>query len=392
MRVGFVLFGLEIRGAEKRCAALFKYLVKNNPKNYHLIINNELYKMLNQGGYMLDTIPNVHLVRIKKTVNADCKKNVISKSILSPASLLLPIWIKTYIKTLWIYSQVKELQKRLSLNILHGVWGGVYAITPYFFSEKAATVISYTDVSFNLLERNFFHLLSSYHLGIKRATQVDLLSNEIKDGLIQRGYNLTSERTNVTPCSFIDYNKYRPSNKKGNLVVFAGALRPFKNPSLFIESIPKVLKKIDDVYFYLLGRGPLETQIESRIRELNLENKIKTGFVSDTSEILSKSLIFASLQEGSNYPSQSLLEAMACENAIIATDVGETWKLVNPSVGFRVPLNSDKIAEAIIFLLRNHEKAIEMGKNARRKVRKEHTIEKYTEYIQNVYKKAYNKL
>ena len=385
IQVGMVLLGSGPGGAERRCANLFKYLVKIDPESYHLIINYELYEILNQAGYELDRVPNVHFVKIKRTSSLRHKERTQGKSSSSSFSNL----VKGQLKTLWIYSQIESLRKTLSLNILHGVWGGVYAITPYFFSKRVSTVISYNDVSFKLLERNPLYLLSSYHLGLRKATQIDLLSNEIKNGLVQRGYNLATERTNIAPCSFIDYNRYKPSNKKEDWVVFAGALRHFKNPLLFVKSIPKVLKEVNDVSFYLLGRGSIENEVQAKIEELKLGDVMKSGWVADTSGIVSKSLIFVSLQSGDNYPSQSLLEAMACENAIVATDVGETWKLVDEEVGFRIPLDPYKIADAIIFLLKNREIAIEMGKNARKKVIKEYTIERYAEYIQNVYRKAY---
>ena len=98
-----------------------------------------------------------------------------------------------------------------------------------------------------------------------------------------------------------------------------------------------------------------------------MENVFFEGGVADTAKYLKQSKIFISIQKDNNYPSQSLLEAMACENAIIASDVGETRKLVTENEGILVPLSAEKIADAIQFLLENPAECERLGKNARKK-------------------------
>ena len=91
-----------------------------------------------------------------------------------------------------------------------------------------------------------------------------------------------------------------------------------------------------------------------------------------------------SIQSDNNYPSQSLIEAMACENAIIASDVGETRRLVDSEVGILVPLSAISIANAIISLLDDPIECALKGKKARIKVLNEHTLEKFVEYFKGI--------
>ena len=108
------------------------------------------------------------------------------------------------------------------------------------------------------------------------------------------------------------------------------------------------------------------------------------GSISTPWEYLQKSKIFISIQQKENYPSQSLLEAMACENAIIASDVGETRLLVTENEGILVKLDAEEIADAIIKLITNTKLIERLGKNGRIKATSNHTLEKFTEYFINI--------
>jgi glycosyltransferase involved in cell wall biosynthesis len=75
---------------------------------------------------------------------------------------------------------------------------------------------------------------------------------------------------------------------------------------------------------------------------------------------------------------------MACENAIIASDVGETGKLVTENEGILVSLNPESIAEAIYKLFTTDGLIEKLGANARKKVIENQTVEKYAEYFYSI--------
>jgi glycosyltransferase involved in cell wall biosynthesis len=93
------------------------------------------------------------------------------------------------------------------------------------------------------------------------------------------------------------------------------------------------------------------------------------------------------LQVLENYPSQSLLEAMACGNAVVATDVGETWRLVDDENGIRAPPRPDAIADAIVELLTNPDLP-QLAFASRQRVLEEHTPGRFYDYITRVYRRA----
>ena len=91
--------------------------------------------------------------------------------------------------------------------------------------------------------------------------------------------------------------------------------------------------------------------------------------------------MFLSLQNEENYPSQSLIEAMACKNAIVATDVGLTHKLIDKNCGILVAKNTIEVGEAILSLFSNNNDLKRKGECSRRKVIKTHTPQNYYEHI-----------
>ena len=75
---------------------------------------------------------------------------------------------------------------------------------------------------------------------------------------------------------------------------------------------------------------------------------------------------------------------MACENAIIASDVGETRLLVTENEGILVGLNPQEIAEAIFKLFSTEGLIKRLGSNSRKKVLENHTVEKFAEYFYSI--------
>jgi glycosyltransferase involved in cell wall biosynthesis len=82
----------------------------------------------------------------------------------------------------------------------------------------------------------------------------------------------------------------------------------------------------------MIGRGELLTEVTQEVKRIN--ERFNGNFVElvpeyELVETLSTSKIFLSLQDYDNYPSQSLMEAMLFCNSVIATDYGDTSRLVH---------------------------------------------------------------
>ena len=124
-----------------------------------------------------------------------------------------------------------------------------------------------------------------------------------------------------------------------------------------------------------------------------MEENTNFIFHNNPPEIFSRTSVFVSLQSGTNYPSQSVLEAMACGNALIASNTGDTGLFINSGNGVLTMLNANAVADAMLQLIMDKEKTKQLGKNAREFVFNNHTLEKasgyYIEMIKSVYGDGY---
>jgi glycosyltransferase involved in cell wall biosynthesis len=229
-----------------------------------------------------------------------------------------------------------------------------------------------------------------FGLSLRRARIVDTLSNLIADAVRREGVD--AARIRVAPGSSVDTARFRPAPAKRPWVVFSGRLIEEKNPALFIEACGLVAGRLrgtqPDLRFFVLGDGPLRADVERLIGRHGLQPLVRVGWLERVEPVLGEARVFVSLQRTDNYPSQALLEAMACGLAVVATDVGSTGKIVDGTVGRRVQADPAAVADAVVELLANPAQAEAMGRRARERVIRDHSMEAYLDYMERLYAHA----
>ncbi len=163
-----------------------------------------------------------------------------------------------------------------------------------------------------------------------------------------------------------------------------------KGHKFFLEAIPEILKKVHGVKFLIVGDGPLQNKLEKLSEKLKIsENVIFTGIRRDIPEILAIMDVFVlpSIFEGFGIV---LLEAMAMKKAIVASRIGGIPEIVDDGLtGILIePANPSEIANSIITLLKNPEKAKQMGDAGSKKVEKIFTADVMAKQIEDVYDSA----
>ena len=381
-------------GAQRRYLALFNYLQNIGHNDYFLLLNDSLYREC-FNDQILTNNKNVLCVPVKygKIVQPGIINNLLSgKETSKTATLQRSILYKflgalsSFIRQFrsWIpYSfQLIKIIRKYNIGLIYGVFTGGIWSWPVAKLINIKFIYSYNDSSGTTVQKDILKILSSEYYVLKFADTVDFLSEGVLANVKEKGIKFNPNKALFTPNSFILYDNFNPEYPKNNWIVFSARLTKIKNPQLLLEAV-SILKKrsFNEFSVFILGEGILLPQLISQKTELKLENIFFEGGVSDTSKYLKRSKIFISLQKDNNYPSQSLLEAMACENAIIASDVGETRKLVTEDEGILVSLSAREIADGIQFLLNNPDKCECLGKNGRRKAVDEHNIEKFSKYF-----------
>lgn len=271
-------------------------------------------------------------------------------------------------------------------KLLHLVLGGAYVALPLqLLGWAPPAVLSVVCPSLRDMVGSALGL-RLYRRALREACVVDALTEQIRDALEREG--VPPERIRVSAGSFVNTTRFRPASAKRPWVVFAGRLVPEKNPALFVEACTLVHKRVPYARFFMLGDGPLRDQVEALVRDRGLEAVMEIGWRPRVEAVLGEALVFASLQRMDNYPSQALLEAMACGAAVAATDVGLTRKLVDERVGVRVAPSAASVAEAIVHLLDDPGRASAMGLRGRERVMQQHSTEAYLDYLACVYEWA----
>ncbi|CCC57876.1 glycosyltransferase [Caloramator australicus] len=181
-----------------------------------------------------------------------------------------------------------------------------------------------------------------------------LLSNQI-DCLYPSSINILKKafpqkKISLTPCTLSNMQECIPSTKKRNYIVFAGRLVDGKGIELFVDAIfaiKEVIRK-NEYLCVICGDGPLKSIIEAKVQNYNITDIVKVKGYTNVRKILSEAKIFCSLQNVNNYPSQSLLEAIACGCYCIATNVGDTENIIDPSFGELIDADKKSLANALL--------------------------------------------
>lgn len=171
----------------------------------------------------------------------------------------------------------------------------------------------------------------------------------------------------TAPCSFTDYKKVLRNNKRDIDILMVARFDNHKGYDL----LEAASNENNHLNICVVGFGDQKPNISDATFKVS----------NDVIHLYSEAKIFLSLQRFSNYPSQSLLEAMASECAIIATDVGETRLLLDDTNSLLINYEAEELIEAIDKLISNPELRAALGKNAKEKAINEHRIERYADYF-----------
>ena len=155
------------------------------------------------------------------------------------------------------------------------------------------------------------------------------------------------------------------------------ALVPHKGHRHLIEAAHLVVREVPDARFIILGEGELRDQLERQVRESQLEKHVLLpGFRADVLGCLKGFDLFAmsSVTEGLG---TSLLDAMACSKAVVATQAGGMPEVVDEVNGLLVPPRDARaLADAIVRALGDAVLRRRMGDAGFARVSERFTVER----------------
>jgi glycosyltransferase involved in cell wall biosynthesis len=144
----------------------------------------------------------------------------------------------------------------------------------------------------------------------------------------------------------------------------------WKRQDRVIRAMELIVKEAPNARLVLAGEGGARPSLEKMVADLHLTGCVRfLGAVpyNDVQTIMGMANVFLQMNDYSNLGS-TLLEAMVCGRTIVTWDVGGTSQVIaDNETGRLLPdPEPETIAQAVLELIEDREKARRLGQNARR--------------------------
>lgn len=357
----YLIDDLNVGGAEQSLASLVKAL--NKEKFYPIVCSiekGEIYKRLIKEG--------IEVVLLQKTRPYDI---VLLRSLIS------------IIKT----RKIDILHSHLLISNIYGWLAAKLIGVPSIISVHGS----------NLLKLK--HGRKIFGFVAKHSEKVITVSNSLRED-IKRELGLRMSNS-ITIHNGVDLERFKCIESDGSLrkelrleeedlvVGSVGRLHPVKDHISIIKAARLVKQRFPRAKFLIVGNGPLRENLKFRVQSLKLEKDVLfLGQRDDIPKVIKAFDIFvcSSLTEGISY---ALIEAMAVELPIVATDVGGNSNVINKETGILIPPRSpERLADAIIYLIKNPELRTKMGKAGRRRVEEKFSLDRMVDEYEKLYEKC----
>lgn len=197
--------------------------------------------------------------------------------------------------------------------------------------------------------------------------------------------------------NFIDLEDYNLQVETDGYALYSGRLAKEKGILNLVEAFTNLIKnskgneKLNGIRLYIAGDGPERENIEKKIKDSKLENRIVLlGYLNqkDLREFTRKCsfLVIPSIwYENGPY---SVIETQAIGKAIIGANIGGIPEMVQDNVNGLIYEYDDinELEDKMKKLFESPELADHFGKSAKNFALKEYRPEKYYEKIEKIYK------
>ncbi len=293
-------------------------------------------------------------------------------------------------KDIMIVSKFNKIVKSFKPDVIH-CWDNLGAISfaplcrikgiPFINSMITAAPPKLNILSKRYVSNMLSYALSDVILSNSKAGLVSFRVPKSKGYFIHNGFNLNRLKIKQTELEIRD--KFSISSDK--VVGMTASFTDKKDHETFIKSALSILEE-EEVTFVTIGDGPyLE-----RTKKLVPKGKSKyfkfVGVQSDVESIVNifDVGVLATYTEGI---SNAIMEYMAFEKPVVATDGGGTNELVIDNVtGFLVGVKDfESLGRKIKFLLSNPRDAKEMGKKGKKRIEEFFSIDKMVNRTYQLY-------
>jgi len=291
---------------------------------------------------------------------------------------------------------LRKLIRKFNYDILHSHTSHAHSLA-YLASIGCKTCRLVTRrVDFSIFRHSFLKLS-----GIKYRFMADYyiaISHKIKEVMINDG--IPHQRIFVVH-SGIDPQRFMQATgdhllsefdirENQKVVINVAHLAGHKGQKYLVRAIPRVLAKLPDTRFFIIGKGELMDELKETASELGLKRElIFTGFRNDVADFyqIADLYVMSSLQEGLG---TAVLDALALAKPVVATNAGGLPEIVHDGKTGRLVAAADPaaLADGIVDMLTRVEAAKAMANAGRTMVQNCFSIEAMVDNNIEVYKKV----
>lgn len=221
--------------------------------------------------------------------------------------------------------------------------------------------------------------------------------NSERNRLLDRGFPLRKTKT-IYNCPNIQFPRslekdlrfLEKLNISSNtyIVGTASRLEKDRGVSYFLDAARKVIENISNVIFIIAGDGPLREKLKHQAKRLGVEKQVYfLGPVKGMEKFYASIDILVNPVLHGMGVGNINIEAMCFAKPVIASGLGGISEaIIDGTTGILVPpKNSQKLAEAIMYLLENGDVAKRMGEAGRERVRNYFTPERLVSELEEAY-------
>lgn len=219
---------------------------------------------------------------------------------------------------------------------------------------------------------------------ISTAVKNEMLNVVSKEKLIKipSAVNENDFKNNKTTFSFFKTNKIK--------IGYVAALTKEKDHETFIKTAKEVLKKRNDVVFYIIGDGNQKDFLKDYVKTLGIENHIYfTGFVKEIKSVILELdlLLFTSKSEGLG---TTVIDFFLAKKPVVATDSkGIRDLVINKETGILCKIEDvEKLSNGVLEILENTMLKEKLISQAYLLAKKEYSIESLGENYYTLYKET----
>lgn len=302
---------------------------------------------------------------------------IIPKPVFIPSGLyvfLMPIVKRRLFKKLHI----------IKTNQMDGSWAGV--IGKLLFGKPLVVRCGYEWLDFVIQGKRGWlkiWIAKTVEKLSYRAADRIIITSETDKKFIADTFSISSEKIIVLP-NYIDIDRFKPFpeiKRESGRIIFVGRLEPQKNIAALVESLEGL-----PAHLVIAGSGSLKAAAITASEKTGVSIEFLGNISQETLLTeLAKSEIYAlpSLYEGNP---KSLLEAMACELAVVGADAkGINNVIRHGESGLLAEGTPAGLHEKIKLLLENKELRDRLGANARRQIIENQSLQVIVQKELNIY-------